>query len=93
MLLWESTPVRLADCQASSASGWRNVSGLFGNPFFCDLQYSAGLLELFHGQAISFGNTVWVVFLDKYPWRSQVALNPEVELLRCVCKGCSYIKT
>jgi hypothetical protein len=25
---------------------------------FCGLQYSAGLLELFHGQAISFGNTV-----------------------------------
>ncbi len=73
------------------AFGWRNISGLFGNPF-CGLQYSAGLLELFHGQAVSFGNTVWVVFLDKYPWRTRVALNPEVKLLRCVCKGCSYIK-
>ena len=61
-------------------------------PFFCGLRYSAGLLELFRGQAISFGNTVWAVFLDEYPWRSQVALSPELELLRCVCKGCSYIK-
>ncbi len=61
-------------------------------PFFCGLQYSAGLLELFHGQAISFGNTVWAMFLDEYPWRSRVALNHEVELLRCMCKGCSYIK-
>ncbi len=60
--------------------------------FFCGLRYSVGLLELFHGQAISLGNTVWAVFLEEYPWRSQVALNPEVELLRCVCKGCSYIK-
>ncbi len=90
-LLWESTPVRLANCRACSVLGWRNISGLFGNPF-CGLQYSTGLLELFHGQAISFGYTVWVVFLDKYPWRSRVALNPEVELLRCACKGCSYIK-
>ncbi len=32
-LLWESTPVRLADCQASSVFRWRNISGLFGNPF------------------------------------------------------------
>ncbi len=59
---------------------------------FCGLQYSAWLLELFHGLVVSFGNTVWVVFLDKYPLRTQVALNPEVELLRCMCKGCSYIK-
>ncbi len=89
MLLWESTPIRFADCQASSVIGWRNISGLFGNPF---LWYSAGLLELFHGQAISFGDTVWVVVLDKYPWRSQVVLNPEVKLLPCMHKGCSYIK-
>ncbi len=52
---------------------------------FCGLQYSAGLLELFHGRAISFGNTVWVVFLDEYPWRTRVALNPKVELLHCMC--------
>ncbi len=71
--------------------GWRNTSGLFGNPV-CGLQYSAGLLEIFHGQAVSFGNTVWVVSLDEYPWRTQVALHCEVELLCCMCKGCSYIK-
>ncbi len=71
--------------------GWRNISGLFGT-LFCGPQYSAGLLELFHGQAVSFGNTLWVMFLGEYPWRSQVALNPEVEQLHCMCKGCSYIK-
>ncbi len=59
---------------------------------FCGLQYSVGLLELFHGQAVSFDNTVWVVFLDEYPWRTRVALNHEVELLQCMCKSCSYIK-
>jgi hypothetical protein len=37
-------------------------------------------------------NTPWVMFLDKYLWRTRVALNPEVELLRCVHKDCSYIK-
>ncbi len=90
-LLWESTPMRLADCWASSVFGWRNISGLIGN-LFCVAYSIAGLLELFHGQAINFGNTVWAMFLDEYPWRSQVALNPEVELLRCMCKRCSYIK-
>jgi hypothetical protein len=31
-LLWESTPIRLADCRASSVE-WRNISGPFGNLF------------------------------------------------------------
>jgi hypothetical protein len=28
---------------------------------------------MIYGQAFSFGNTVWVVFLEEYPWRAQVA--------------------
>ncbi len=33
MLLWESTPVRLTDCQASTVFGWQNMISLIGNPF------------------------------------------------------------
>ncbi len=32
-LSWELTPIWLADCRASSVFGWRNISGLFGQPF------------------------------------------------------------
>ncbi len=35
---------------------------------------------MFHGQAFSFGNTVWVVFLEEYQWRTQVAYHPEVSI-------------
>ncbi len=91
-LLWESTPVKMADCRASSMPLDEEIKVVSLETLFCGLQYSLGLLELFHGQAVSFGNTVWVMFLDKYPWRTWVALNPEVELLHCMCKGCSYIK-
>jgi len=28
---------------------------------------------MFYGQAFSYCNTVWFVFLEEYPWRAQVA--------------------
>jgi hypothetical protein len=51
-----------------------------------------GCYVSFHGRASSFGYTLRVVFLDEYPWRTQVAYHPEIDLLRYVCKYCSYIK-
>ncbi len=41
--------------------------------FFVAYIIPLGCYVLFHSQAFSFGNTVWVVFLDKYPWRTRVA--------------------
>jgi hypothetical protein len=38
-------------------------------------------------QAFSFCNTVWIVFLEEYPWRAWVAKNPEVNL----CTACANI--
>jgi hypothetical protein len=32
-----------------------------------------GCYFVVHGHALSFGNTVWVMFLEEYPWRTQVA--------------------
>jgi hypothetical protein len=71
--------------------GWRNISGLFGNPFLWPTVFRWAV-RVVSWPSHQFGNTVWVMFLDKYPWRTQVALNPEVELLHCVYKSCSYIK-
>jgi hypothetical protein len=72
--------VQLDDCQASFTNlGEELMVSL--ETFFCGYSIQLGSYVLFHGQAFSFGNTVWVVFLDEYPWRTQVAYHPEVELL------------
>jgi hypothetical protein len=52
--------------------GWRIISGII-ETLFVAYSILLGCYVLFHGQAFSFGNTVWVVFLDKYPWRTQMA--------------------
>ncbi len=57
--------------------GWRIVSDLIEH-LFCGLYtILLGCYVLFHGQAFSFGNTMWVLFLEKYPWRTQVASIPK----------------
>jgi hypothetical protein len=44
------------------------------------MAYSICWAVMFYGQAFSFCNTVWVVFLEEYTWRTRVALSPEVQL-------------
>jgi hypothetical protein len=66
--------MQLADCQASFTLLGEELFVVSLETFFV-AAYSIplGCYILFHGQAISFGNTVCVMFLDKYPWRTQVA--------------------
>ncbi len=53
--------------------GWRIISGLVGNLLFVAYSISLGCYVIFHCQAFSFGNTVWAMFLEEYPLRTQVA--------------------
>jgi hypothetical protein len=54
------------------AFGQRIISGLI-DTLFVAYSIPLGCYVLLHGQAFSFANTVWVVFLDKYPWRTWIA--------------------
>ncbi len=70
----------LSSCENQPCFGWLIVK------LFSLLQVKIGLIKTFclwpavfcwavmiYGQAFSFCNTVWVVFLEEYPWRAQVA--------------------
>ncbi len=70
----------LSSCENQPCFGWLIVKLFYFfrwrlvslKPFVCGLQYSAGLL-CFIAKPLAFCNTVWVVFLEEYPWRAQVA--------------------
>ncbi len=69
ILLWQSTSLHLPFIHSF---GWRIVSCLIRNHFCGAYSIPLGCCVMFHGQAFSCGNTVWVVFLKDNPWRTQV---------------------
>ncbi len=71
--MWESTFLQLADCQASSTQYGEELQEVSLETLFVACSIPLGCYMLFHGQAFSFDNTVCVMFLDKYPWRTRVA--------------------
>jgi hypothetical protein len=70
----------LSSCENQPCFGWLIIK------LFSLLQVKIGLIKTFclwptvfcwavmlHGQAFSFSNTVWVMFLEEYLWRARVA--------------------
>jgi hypothetical protein len=64
----------MADCQALLIF-WVKISFIKN---FCLWPTVFCWAVVFYGQTFRFFNTVWVMFLEEYPWRTRTALNPEV---------------
>ncbi len=70
----------------------KNCKWSYWKSFVCGLKYSAGLLCYVSWPSLQLWYYCVGCVPERISWKTQVALNPEVELLRCVYKSCSYIK-
>jgi hypothetical protein len=65
--------MQLADCQASFTPLGEELQAVSLEILFVAYSILLGCYVMFHGQAFSFGNTVWAIFLEEYQWSTRVA--------------------